>query len=134
MPTQRSSTASSAAAPFTISRTRIVTDIDAIDDVAGFARVNGREVAVHHLDAITYRALRMLAEDPNGFNVLEVYDAAHRACPELTRDEIDRLSATKVAAILAVAEAGVKAVEDQIPNAPGPTTEATTEMTSSPSA
>lgn len=117
--------------PFTISGTRRVVDIDAVDDVAGYAKVNGREVAVHHLDAAAYRAVRQLFENPGAFDVLALYDAAERACPELSRDEIDLMSGVKIGRLLMVAEQSIKDVEAQIPNAPRPTEQATTEPTTS---
>lgn len=117
-PMKPETTQANPAAPFSLSRTRLVEDIDAVDDIAGYAKINGREVAVHHLDATAYRAIALLNANPAGFDVTLLYDAVERACPALARDEIDRLSGPKIGRILAVAERGVKDVEASIPNGP----------------
>ena len=122
--------------PFPISRTRHVVDIDAIDAVAARITVNGREVAVHHLDAAAYRVIQQIQEHPESGGIETIYtlcDIVARVCPELTREEIDTLSTKKLGAILTVAEMGITEVEAQIPNAEGPT--ATTDASpASPSA
>lgn len=111
-------------APFSIARQRDVLDLDALDDIAGYAKVHGRDVAVHHLDAAAYRAINQLSTTGT-VDVLVLYDAAARCCPDLTRAEVDALSGFKIGRLLAVAEIGVKAVEALIPN--GPRSTATTE-------
>lgn len=123
---------SSVAAAFPLSTRRNVADIDAFDDIAGYAKINGREVAVHHLDAVAYAAIEALRVNPTGAKTTDLYDAVERACPELTHEEVYRLSGPKIGALLAIAEQGVKDVEAHIPNAPGPMAE--TSQDSSPSA
>jgi hypothetical protein len=123
------------AAPFPLRTTRVVTDLDAMDDVAAYILVGGREIAVHHLDAIAYRALRLMQASAVDFDVLTLYDAVERACPDLPRAEIDAMSAVKIGRILALAEGGVKEVqesENKNPNVDGPT--GATPMMSSPPA
>lgn len=117
-------------APLPIARPHRVVDVDAIDDVAGYVKVNGREVAVHHLDALAYGAIVALERDAGAVDINTLYDAVARACPELSRDEVDRLSTKKIGAILAVADRGIKDVEASIesaagadPNGMGPTEE-----------
>ena len=126
--------AASGATPLPISRVRRVVDIDAVDDVAGYIKVTGREVAVHHLDAEAYAILRQLQESPATVDVSNAYDIVARICPELSRDEIDRLSGPKIGAIIAVAEQGIRDVELQAPNAEGPATTETSTMSESPPA
>lgn len=109
------------AAPYALTRVRRVVDVDAVDDIAGFAKVHGKEIAVHHLDAEAYRAIQALRVDPASADFSLLYDAIERACPDLTRAEIDRLSGPKIGALLAIAEEGIKEVEASIPNAPGAT-------------
>lgn len=114
----------SVGAPFPASRTNRVIDIDAIDDVAVRIRVNGREVAVHHLDAAAYRVIQQIQEQPELADANTVHtlcDIVARVCPDLPRDEIDQLSTKKIGAILMAAEMGIREVEAQIPNAEGPT-------------
>lgn len=121
-------------APFSLSRERRVVDVDQVDDVAGYARVNGREVAVHHLDGDAYRAIQMLRDHPEAVDSSELYAAVERACPELTHDEVMKLSGPKIGALIAVAEQSIKEVEAQIPNGPGPTETSAETPRSSPSA
>lgn len=117
--------------PFIIDGTRRVLDIDAFDDVAGYAKIGDRTVVVHHLDGAAYRVIAELRATGAG-DTQALYDAVARCCPELSRDDVDRLSGPKIGAILAVAEAGINEVEALIPNGSGPT--AATSPQSSPPA
>lgn len=100
-------------------------DLDAVDDVAGTILVNAREVAVHHADGLTYRALREL-EEAGATDVRVYYDCVVRLCPQLPLGEIERLSAPKVGRIIAIATGmiqRVEAEEAERPNADGPVAE-----------
>lgn len=103
------------------SKPHVATNVDVLDDVAGHAIVFGREIAVHHPDGETYRMLLAVSagsEDPA--ILLELYEGVQRCCPELTPQEVMRLTPTKVGAILAIAQAPIANVETQFPNGAGP--------------
>ena len=96
-------------------------NIDALSDVAGIAVINGRDVEVLHVDGETYRTLLAIdagSADPD--DVLKLYDGAARCCPSIPREEIDRLTPTKIGAILSIAQAPVGVIEAQFPNGNGP--------------
>lgn len=85
-------------------------NIDAVDDIAGYAKVYDRTVTVYHIDGAAYRALRRMSEsgDPD---ITPMYDAVKRCVPELSSDEVDRLRPKQMAMLLGIAGAMVDLVE-----------------------
>lgn len=100
-PTESARVLATASAPF---------NIDAVDDVAGYATVYGRTVKVLHIDGAAYRALRRMSEsgDPD---ITPMYDAVARCVPELSSAEVDRLRPKQMAMLLGIAGAMVDLVE-----------------------
>ena len=100
-PREAPRTLASAAAPF---------NVDAVEDIAGYATVNGRRVTVHQLDGAAYRALRRL-EEAGTTDATIFYDAVRRCVPELSSDEVDRLRPKQIGTLLAIAGAMIDLVE-----------------------
>lgn len=104
-------------------------DLDAIDEVAGEITLFGREVAVHPLDGYGYRTIIAWEKDAASVDPLQLWEVAARVVPDLSRDEIDRLTPAKLGVLFTIAGYQVKQVEAAFPNGNGPT-----ETTGSPSA
>ena len=97
------------------------TNLDLLDDVVGRVTLFGKDHDVLALDGAAYRMLYDLEANKRG-DVRPLFDIAARIVPSLTADEVGRLTAMRVGAILAIAGAPVQAVESEFPNSDGPTT------------
>lgn len=97
-----------------------VQNLDLLSTVAGRVVLLGQERDVLQIDGDGYRALYVLEEDGNT-DIRPLYAVAGRMVPSLSPEELGRLTAVQVGAVLAIARALVFSVEDQFPNSDGPT-------------
>jgi hypothetical protein len=100
-------------------------NLDLLADIAGHVTVFGEEHVVEQLDGAAYRALYNL-EAEGSSDIRPLYEAVARVVPTLTTEQVDRLKAKQVGAILAIAGHTVEEVESQFPNADGPATSSPT--------
>lgn len=107
------------AEPFPVSREPFTANLDALAEIAGTVTVFGREVAVRQFDGESYRALELQREQGDA-SVVPSYAIAARLCPDLTADEVQRLNARQVGAILAIGARVIHAVEAALPNGASP--------------
>lgn len=97
-----------------------VKNLDLYAAPAGRVQLFGKEHDVLQMDGFGYRTVREYQADEQS-DVL--WPLAARLIPTLTPDEVDKLTAVQVGAILAVAQTPITAIEDQFPNSDRPADE-----------
>lgn len=99
-------------------------DLDALAaEAPKTARLFGRAVAVHPITAGTLHRILSASQSNDIATQLAVFTAAVKnICPELTADEVDRLTHQQILAIIQLAQGDVEAVESAIRERAGETT------------
>lgn len=99
-------------------------NLDLLGDHSGTIIVFGEERPVMHFSGADYRTYYNF-EHGADVDVLALYAIVGRLVPSLSPEQLDRLTLKQVGAIIGVAGAPIRAVEESFPNSDGPATSGT---------
>jgi hypothetical protein len=99
-----------------------VVDLDVLFQVRR-VKLNGRVITVKPLDGLSYHKLFQLTKDGpvhKGEDLLTMYEVAKQCLPDMTEEEVMKMSAPQIGALIGVAQSSIDEVESTIPKRKAP--------------